>query len=221
MSTFEQAEVAYEAEEYEAAFNILMPLAQSGEIRAQISIAGMYTLGLGVEQNYSEAVKWYLPAAEQGHPLAQNNLAGILFNSDLEEAIKWLFIAANNGVSIAQSMLGDVYSGAYNLPSDIQEQFRNDSEATRWYQRAGEGGFPYASHRLAEMYANGEGVTKNEGQAVYWYRKAAEDLYETSQEVLAEAYRQGLLGLPRDLKQAEYWLNKQYFGQFFGIGERR
>jgi TPR repeat protein len=189
-------------------FKIFMALAQAGEINAQISVAGMYTSGQGVEQNYLEAINWYRLAAEKGHPVAQNNLAGMLFETDPGKAIEWLFAAAEDEMSFSQSMLGDVYSGAYNLPCDIQEKFRSDSEAIRWYQRAGEGGFPYASHRLGEMYASGEGVPKDEAQAVYWYQKAAEDLYETSQEVLAEAYRKGLLGLPRDLKQAEYWLNK-------------
>ena len=34
----------------------------------------MYENGLGVDQNYIEAFKWYKLAAAQGHTDAQNNL---------------------------------------------------------------------------------------------------------------------------------------------------
>ncbi len=34
----------------------------------------MYDEGLGVTQDYAEAMKWYRKAAEQGHAGAQHNL---------------------------------------------------------------------------------------------------------------------------------------------------
>jgi uncharacterized protein len=212
MLTIEKGDAALEAENYELAFRIFMSLAQTGDITAQITIAGMYLTGRGVQQDFMEAAKWYLPAAEQGHLLAQHSLGVALFNDNPEEAIRWLFLSAEQGVSIAQSMLGDVYSGVYNLPGEIQEKFKDELEAIKWYQKAGRG-FSYAYHRLGEMYANGQGVRKDEKQALQYYRSAAEEGYEPSQEVLSRAYSEGLLTLPKNLEQAQYWFTQVQQGK--------
>lgn len=58
------------------------------------------------------------------------------------------------------------------------------------------------------MYASGQGVAKNEEEAVKWYQNAARNHYEVSQKILAQAYLEGLLGLPKDPEQAQFWLNK-------------
>jgi TPR repeat protein len=208
MSTIEQANIAYEAGDYETAFQLLMPLAQAGDLSAQMSIAGMYSTGNGVAQNFAEAAKWYRPAAERGLPIAQNNLAAMLLCSDPEEAIQWLLSAAEKDVPFAQSMLGDIYSDLYNLPSNIQGGIKNSSEAVKWYQRAGKNGSPYAHHRLGEMFSNGQELGKDEEQALKYYRNAAKEGYEPSQEILGQAYAEGLLGLPKDSEQSKFWLDK-------------
>jgi TPR repeat protein len=212
MSTFEQGNATYEAGDYEAAFAIFLPLATMGDIRAQISVASMYLSGYGIQQSFSEAARWYRPAAEQGHSLAQNSLAIVLFDTDPEEAIRWLFAAAEKGVPFAQSMLGDIYSNLYGgLPSNIQTK-NDSSEAAKWYQKAGENGFPYAYHRLGEMFANGQELEKDEEQALRYYRSAAEEGYEPSQEALGRAYAEGLLSLPKDFEQAQYWITQAQQG---------
>jgi uncharacterized protein len=207
MSTIEEGDAALEADNYEMAFQIFMSLARTGDIVAQISVAGMYLTGQGVQQDFKEAAKWYLPAAKQGHLLAQHSLAVVLFDDDPAEAIRWLFVTAEQGVYPAQSMLGDLYSGAYNLPSEIQEKFRDTVEAIKWYKKAGEG-FSYAYHRLGEIYAGGLGVNQDIKEAVEWYQKAAKLDYEPSQIVLAEAYKNGLLGLPQDSEQSKTWMDR-------------
>ena len=57
-----------------------------------------------------EAVKWYRKAAEQGHELAQYNLAmcygaGIGIEESYDEAIVWLRKAAAQGMQQAIDML--------------------------------------------------------------------------------------------------------------------
>jgi uncharacterized protein len=208
MSTFEQVQALYEAEDYETAFKMLMPLAQAGDLKAQMSIAGMYSSGQGVQQSFTEAVKWYRLGAEQGDSIAQNNLAILLFSINSEEALQWMIIAAERGVPFAQSGLGDIYSEGISLPENLRNCYKDNSKAFEWYQRAGEGGFPYAYHRLGELYTNGKGIKKDEIEAVKCYEKAAEQGYSPSQEILAQAYQYGLLGLDPDLEKSKYWLNK-------------
>jgi TPR repeat protein len=42
----------------------------------------MYANGLGVSQDYTEAMKWYRKAAEQGDAAAKNNLAALAQHTD-------------------------------------------------------------------------------------------------------------------------------------------
>ncbi len=56
---------AFEAEDYEKAFRLLLPNAEQGNARAQCNIASMYHLGAGVIADGRKAVEWYLRAARQ------------------------------------------------------------------------------------------------------------------------------------------------------------
>ena len=46
----------------------------TGNSSAQNSLGACYYNGEGVEQNYTEAVKWFRKAAEQGHEDAKKKL---------------------------------------------------------------------------------------------------------------------------------------------------
>lgn len=91
------------AEDYSNAFRLLKPLADQGDAEAQCLIANMYHLGLGLERDVLEAVKWYKKSAHQGYSIASNNLAGILMsgdqgiNPDQAEAEKWYQKAREQG----------------------------------------------------------------------------------------------------------------------------
>lgn len=208
MFTFDQGNEEYENGNYEAALKIFMTLAKMGEANAQLTIACMYESGVGVQRNLEESGKWYRLAAEQGHPVAQNNLAVVLLDANPKEAIQWLFKAAESNVPFAQSMLGDIYSGCYNLPSDIRDSMRNTDEAIKWYKKAGGSGFFCAYHELGEIFSQGRGVEKNDYQALEYFLIAANHGYKPSQETLARAYIDELLGLPKDIKLAQYWFDQ-------------
>ncbi len=70
----------------------------------------MFSNGLGVAQDYAEAVRLYRLAAAQGHALGQNNL-GVMFEKglgvaqDRAEAIRWYRLAAAQGHANAQISL--------------------------------------------------------------------------------------------------------------------
>jgi TPR repeat protein len=68
---------AFESQDYLRAFEILMPIAATGDAEAQCIIANMYHLGLGLEPDVLQAVEWYKKSAEQGYGVASNNLGGI------------------------------------------------------------------------------------------------------------------------------------------------
>lgn len=53
-----------------AALSELRQRAEKGNTKAQNNLGSMYLQGRGVGQNYSEAMKWYRKAAEQGLDVA-------------------------------------------------------------------------------------------------------------------------------------------------------
>ena len=81
--------------------------------------------GLGVPQDYKEAVKWSRLAAEQGYASAQYNL-GLMYNNgngvpqDYAEAVKWYRLAAEQGDADAQYNLGNMYRQWQRRSSRLQ-----------------------------------------------------------------------------------------------------
>ena len=138
------------------------------------------------KKNYTEAVKWYRKAAEQGHAGAQNNLGvcyenGYGVTKDYAEAVKWYRKAAEQGFARAQCNLGVCYEFANGVT-------KNFAEAVKWYRKAAEQGFARAQYNLGVCYDQGNGVTKDYAEAVKWYRKAAEQGYADAQFNLGLCY---------------------------------
>ena len=85
--------------------------AEKGDPRAQLNLGLMYDEGLGVEQDYAQAAKWYGAAADQGIEFAMLNLASLHFeglgvNQDYAIALRWYEKAAFLGNPTAQYNLG-------------------------------------------------------------------------------------------------------------------
>jgi len=85
----------------------------------------MYAEGRGVAQNYTEAMKWYRLAADQGYAEAQVNLGMMYYNGgqgvprDYAEAARWFDLAADQGNAYAQNNLGLMYAQGQGVPQDI------------------------------------------------------------------------------------------------------
>ena len=78
---------AFETKNYTDAFKLLKPIAERGDAEAQCIVANMYHLGLGLERDVPEAVKYYKKAAAQGYGVASNNLGTIFTIGDGDIAI--------------------------------------------------------------------------------------------------------------------------------------
>ncbi len=109
--------------------------AEQGYAPAQFDLGGFYYNGLGVPQNYAEALKWYRLAAEQGHAGAQFDLASIYANGlgvpqDDTEALRWFRLADEQGIAGAQINI------AFILATVKDSKLRNGTEAIRLAQQA-------------------------------------------------------------------------------------
>ena len=84
--------------------------AEHGNSRAQSNLGTMFEMGIGVEQSYKRAVKWYAQAAKQGDEYGQYNLgrmyeAGWGVPRDYDKAIGLYRDAATRGLPQAQEVL--------------------------------------------------------------------------------------------------------------------
>ncbi len=178
---------------------------RQGNAGAQFSLGLCYYWGSGVAQDYAEAARWYLKAAEQGNVDAQYNL-GVCYargqgvEKDHPEAVKWYRKAAEQGSPLAQYNLGVCYAEGEGVEKDY-------TEAVKWWRKAAEQEDTQAQCNLAVCYYLGQGMTKDCAEAVKWFRKAAEQGNAFGQMSLAFCYEEGN-GVTRDYTEAAVWYRK-------------
>lgn len=175
--------------------------AEQGIAQAQYVLGVLYSDGIGVAQDYAEAEKWYRKAAEQGHPLAQYNLA-ILSGAGLVsywESTKWYYKAAIQGLVPAQLVMARRYD--YGV-AGLSE---NPEKAKEWYHRAAEKGLVPAQLNLGGLLVHSlDPQRRQEGQ--YWVERAANQGNTNAQLLLGHFYQSGKGG-SRDLDKAYFWLS--------------
>jgi len=79
--------------------------------------------------------------------------------------------------------------------------------AAFWYRKAAEQGSAAAQYSLANLYHNGQGVTRDHTEATFWWCKAAEHGNADAQWWLGIAYYYGK-GVPQDYVMADLWYRK-------------
>ena len=142
--------------------------AQRGDAEAQ------FIMGCIQKFDTENRIRWFLPAAKQGHIEAQYRLGQAYVNDrDYEEAKKWLLKAAEKGHTNAQ------YELAGLLGLTVEQK-------AEWTYKAAIKGHVEAQFSLGRYYLSGFGVTKDVNEAVKWYRKAAEQGYEYAKDKLWE-----------------------------------
>lgn len=105
-------------------------------------------------------------AAEQGVPMAQNNLAGIYVKrKNYTQALKWLRRAAQKNYMIAESNLANMYYTGQGVK-------KNYTEAAEWYYKAAVQGYIPAQLNLGYAYQTGQGVPQSHAKADEWYCKS-------------------------------------------------
>ncbi len=154
-------------------FSIQLQRAAAGDADAQFAVAEAYRQGTGADENLSQSLRWYRAAAEQGHPLAQNNLGSMLLNGmgtdkAPEEAARWYRKAAEQGEAVAQFNLAMRYSSGTGVE-------QNDVEAAHWFNASAKHGHAEATGELGTFYRFGRGVEKNLITAARLHLEAATD----------------------------------------------
>jgi uncharacterized protein len=121
-------------QDYEEAFQIILPAAESGYAPAQGVLGFLYVSGLGVQQDQAKGIEYMVTSAESGFAPTQQKLGDMYFNGDgigqdYEEAHRWLLAAALQNVAEAQFTLGTLYFDGLGTE-------KNGLEAYYWYSLA-------------------------------------------------------------------------------------
>ena len=148
-------------------------------------IGEQYYKGEGVSQDETEAVRWWLMAAEEGDPRALYGLGVAYLNGrgvakDVTEAARWYMLAAEVGYPKAQNTIGVCYKNGTGVKKDF-------AEAVKWYRLAAQQDHAMAQSNLGVCYANGEGVDRDYEEASFWFTLAEANGNDT-----AQSYREKL-----------------------------
>lgn len=116
----------------------------------------------------------------------------------------------------ATLLLGAAVSASANGYNDglLAAESGDYQTALQKWEPLAKQGDPLAQFNLALLYHSGAGVEVDEQKAVSWYHKAADNGYYYAQEYLAIGYQEGWFGLPKDSKQAQYWLKRLEESQY-------
>ena len=147
---------------------------KKGYAPAQHNLATMYVNGIGVKQDFTEALKWFQIAAEQDIAESQFSLGFAYYNGDgvnqdFKEAVKWFQIAAAQDHAMAQHCLSIMYSEGTGVS-------HNREMAWRLTFAAAQQGFAAAQANLGKNFANGqEKIVQDNEEAYRWYSLAFND----------------------------------------------
>ncbi len=181
-------------------FKSALKLAQSGDAASQVQVGRYYEEGDGVEQNGSEAARWYRKAISSGSDEALFYLArcyehGIGVEADSAKAMNGYRKASSRGVALANVRLAQAYETGFCVEP-------NERKAARYYILAASADLPSAQFEVAKRFDDGRGVDRNVEEATRWLRKAAKRRYAPAQFALAERYANGQAGLEEDPEEA-------------------
>ena len=147
------------------------------DIIMQKKLGKMYEIGLEVESNINEAIKYYKLAALNGNLYSQMKIgkiyeSGIKISKDYNEAIKFYKLASLNNSLIAQIKLARIYENGIYVPQNYNEavkfyEFAQNSEEDEFI---GSDIWIEITLKLAIMYKKGKVIKKNINKAIYYYK---------------------------------------------------
>jgi len=124
------------------------------------------------QSDYAHALASWRPLADQGNPIAQNDL-GILYldgkgvPQNTSEAVRYLSLSAAAGSSLGQNNLGGLYRDGKGVARDYVR-------AAQWFSASAAQGNSAGMYNLGLMYELGQGMKAEPFHAYMWYALAAD-----------------------------------------------
>jgi TPR repeat protein len=164
-----------------------------------------YYNGVTMQQNYDQAYKYFLKAANEGNINAMYYIGKMYQNGqsvtkDNVKAFNWYTKSAEKGNSLAEQNLGDMLYSGIGVSQDY-------SKAYTWYIKAAKQNNIAADEKLGEMYLKGYGVPKNYINSAKYFTLSANKGNAYSEFNLGYFYENGY-GVTQDYKTAIQWYTK-------------
>ncbi|MGZ4859429.1 MAG: tetratricopeptide repeat protein [Candidatus Angelobacter sp.] len=184
-------------------FTAVQRRAEANDAVAQMALASCYDLGMHVQPDGKESIRWLTQAANQDYVPAEYELARIYLYGrgipiDYEKALLWERKAAEQGDPRAQRDLAFMYERGLGVEHDA-------ARVAALNRKAAEKGDAKAQLRLAQALESGDGVTKDENEAELWYIKAGMQKVPEAQFSLAQIYARKI---PLQCKKTVEWYGR-------------
>ena len=171
--------------EYEKAFDYYKFAESKNCISEGLGVC--YEYGLGVEENETEAFKYYNLSAEQGYTAAKYRLGlchkyGTGTTENPAEAYNWFSQAVEDEHSRAQ------YEAAMMLLEGSGVE-KDEEKAVQLLMAVAEDDLADAQFELGNCYLTGKGVAEDDVQAMVWFQKAADNGHEQAQKLTGKRER--------------------------------
>ena len=169
----------------EAYFKRMVPLAEEGEILAQLAVAEACFYGRGTPTNRVAAVEWYRKAAEAGTASAQASLGLCLLNGlgcekDAEEAVAWYARGAE------QDDLNAINGLAFCCLHGFGTE-KNEKKGFELAMKAALRGHAPSQTLVGECFLEGRGVARDTERGETWLYRATRQNNKRA-EMLLQAY---------------------------------
>ena len=161
-------------------------------------IGKMHCYGLGTDQDYTEAFKWFEKAAMEGNKYAQFSLANLYYygngiEQSYEKAYHWYMAASNQGQPYAAYAIAQMYANGEYVGKD-------ESEAKCYYKQALSGFLKLQAddqaddkllYKMGRMFKLGLGTEVNIPKAIDYFKRASNLGNKNARRTMALEYISG------------------------------
>ena len=200
--TLQDAAAAIDRGEDGAAKRLLLPLAGTGNGRAQSMLGILLYKSAKTKSDYTASLSWIRKSAALGDAVGEAFLGtmlneGKVIPKNTAEAIQWFQKAAAQGDADAEAALGVVYTMGIDAP-------QNCLQGMKWLEMSAAQGNADGEYLLGLAYGKGKCTDQDFTKANKWFRLAAEQGNAASQCMLGFAYASGR-AVAQDPIQALKW----------------
>lgn len=159
-------------------------------------------------QDYAEARKWFVLAAEQGNAYAMFALGNLYYygngtDVDYKKAFDYLHSSAENGCVHAYFRLGYMLRKGIGCEKNIRESDKWFAEMIANYAGSIEKLEAMNCYRLGQLYEKGWGCEKNAKVAMQYYEEACKSNYADAEFALGRLYL-----MQGEREQGENYINR-------------
>ncbi|KAF9356972.1 hypothetical protein BGX26_004439 [Mortierella sp. AD094] len=187
--------------DYHKALEWFQRAASEGHVPAHLYLGFMHENAMGMPQDNSQTLEWYITAGYRGYDQDMCNVGMTRGSTQShKKAIQWYGAAAEKGDAKSQCRLGFIYQ-------HCNGKLRDHAKAMEWYRRAANQGYDNAQNNIGLLYYNGNGVPRDYSEAMEWFLTAALQGHARAQSNLGIMYQRGH-GVSQNVSKAAEWYRK-------------